>query len=263
MIDPKVFAELMNRGTITQVGLNPSDYKDIDDLQRHGLATIVDADEAYDDIVNELIDKEVVLEKFLSDLAAGGEVKLPMDIILSDYIEVRNTVVLDLNGYSLIHPAASPATYKDVFEVMGGGNITIIGEGEVIAEDGYSVYAAGDSTVTINGGSYFSPVSAVDARKNAHVTINAGVFKVDGSNNPDGDFGQKYTLNLRDKKGNYVTDQSEITVKGGEFYKYNPAASESESPVANFVADGYESVAQGDWFVVREAADIVVDDNVE
>lgn len=259
-MDAKVFDELMNRYVVTNVGLNPADYKDIDDLQLHGLATGVGDDDVYEAVVTEMVDVEDVLNKFLADLAAGGNVVMPMDIVLKDYIEIRNEVVLDLNGYTLTHPATSPAKYKDVFEVMGGGNLTILGDGAVIAEDGYSVYAAGDATVTLNGGSYFSPVSAVDARKNAHVTINGGTFKVDGSNNPDGDYGQKYTLNLRDKKGNYVTDQSEITVKGGRFYKYNPAASESESPVANFVAPGFESILDGDYFVVREADDIVVDD---
>lgn len=43
MIDTKVFNELMNRGIITQVGLNPADYKDIADLQRYGLATSIGA----------------------------------------------------------------------------------------------------------------------------------------------------------------------------------------------------------------------------
>ena len=156
---------------------------------------------------------------------------------------------------------SSPAKYPDTFEVMSGGKLTINGNGNVVAENGYSVYAAGDAVVTINGGEYFSPVSVVDARKNASVTINDGVFKVDGTNNADGDFGQKYTLNLRDKVGNYTGELSEIVVKGGKFYNYNPAASESEPTIINFVAAGYESVKQGDWYVVREANDIIVEDN--
>jgi hypothetical protein len=261
MIDNKAFTELMNRGIITNVGLNPADYKDVDDLQRHGLATTIGADEEYAEIVKTMVNKEEVLTNFLAALKAGGNVTVPMDIVLTDYIEIKNEVVLDLNGCTIVHPATSASQYPDVFEVMTGGKLTIVGDGKVVAENGYSIYAAGDAVVEINGGEYFSPVTTVDARKNAHVTINAGTFVVDGTNNPDGDFGQKYTLNLRDKKGNYVADQSEITVKGGKFYKYNPAASESESPVANFVAEGYESVANGDWFVVSEVPAIVVDDN--
>lgn len=175
-------------------------------------------------------------------IADGGLVKLAEDIVLTNYIDITTEVVLDLNGYTLSHPSTSPATYKDVIEVRTGGRLTINGEGEVIAEDGYSIYAAGDAVVNINGGYYFSWVTAIDARKDAQVTINNGVFEVDGSTNPDGDFGQVFTLNLRDKKNSYVTDKSNIIVKGGEFYNYNPSASMSENPIADFVAPGYRVV---------------------
>lgn len=194
----------------------------------------------------------MTIEDFLEMVANGGYVRLESDITLDDYIEIKNDVTIDLNGYNIVHPMGSSSKYPDVFEVMTGGKLTIEGNGKVVAENGYAVYAAGDAVVTINGGEYFSPVSTVDARKNASVTINAGTFKVDGSNNPDGDFGQKFTLNLRDKNGSYASELSEIIVKGGKFYKYNPAASESEPEITNFVADGYESVMDGDWYIVKE-----------
>ena len=209
-----------------------------------------------------LPDCNMDLNVFLEMVKTGGNVVLSGNIILDNYIEVTNDLTIDLNGYSIIYPATSSAKYQDVFEVMTGGKLTINGDGEVIAENGYSVYAAGDSVVTLNDGYYFSPVSVVDARKHASVTINGGVYKVDGSNNPDGDFGQKYTLNLRDKTGNYVGDLSEIVVKGGRFYKYNPAMSESEPELTNFVASGYESLQKGDWYEVEEIG-IVVDDITE
>ena len=257
MIDPKVFAELQNRGIITVVGLKAEDYKNLDELKNYGLATSIATNEVYE----QALKSTNYIESFLEEVKNGGYVTLDGNIELSDYIEIRNEVTINLNGYTILHPKTSPSQYPDVFEVMTGGKLTIEGEGKVIAENGYSVYAAGDSVVTINGGEYFSPVSAIDARKNASVTINAGTFKVDGSNNADGDFGQKFTLNLRDKKGNYTSELSEIIVKGGKFWKYNPAASESEPEITNFVAEGYESIVDGDWFVVREIANIVVDDN--
>ena len=151
----------------------------------------------------------------------------------------------------ITHSVNSTAAYKDVFEVFGNAVLTIEGEGSVIAEDGYSVYAAGNSKVNLNGGYYFSPVTTVDARKNAIVTINGGEFKVDGANNSDGDYGRQYTLNLRDKTGNYAGELADIIVKGGKFYKYNPAVSESENPHSNFVAPGFSSVADGDYFVAK------------
>ncbi len=258
MIDPKVFAELQNRGIVTQVGIEASDFKNLEELKNYGLVTSIATDEVY----AKALETTNYVESFLAEVKAGGYVTLDGDIELSDYIEIRNDVTIDLNGYKIVHPMSSPSKYPDVFEVMTGGKLTIVGDGAVVAENGYAVYAAGDAVVEINGGSYFSPVSTVDARKNASVTINAGTFKVDGSNNPDGDFGQKYTLNLRDKTGNYASELSEIVVKGGKFYKYNPAASESEPEVTNFVAEGYVSVAEGDWYVVKEDA-IVVDDVTE
>lgn len=256
MIDPKVFAELQNRGIVTRVGIEASDFKSLEELKNYGLATAIGTDKVYTDAV----ESTNYLESFLTEVKAGGYVTLDANIELSDYIEIRNEVTIDLNGYNIVHPMSSPSKYPDVFEVMTGGKLTLEGNGKVVAENGYAVYAAGDAVVNINGGEYYSPVSAVDARKNASVTINAGTFKVDGSNNPDGDFGQKYTLNLRDKTGNYASELSEIVVKGGKFYKYNPSASESEPVVTNFVADGYEAVADGDWYVVREAEDIVVEE---
>jgi hypothetical protein len=197
-----------------------------------------------------MIDSEL---KLIEAISAGGNITLDADIVLSNYIEIRDkNITINLNGHKITHPASSSASYKDVFEVYGNSVLTIEGDGELIAEDGYCVYAAGDSTVILNGGKYLSPVSAVDARKNAIVTINGGEYKVDGSNNPDGDFGQKYTLNLRDKTGKYETELANFIVKGGKFYKYNPAESASEPTVTNFVADGYKSIKKGDYFEVKK-----------
>lgn len=260
MIDPKVFAELQNRGIVTMVGLDSTKFENLDDLKNRGIATSIAADEEYARALASSMLTVMTEDEPFAAVEAGETFALGADIVLSKYINIVKDVTVELNGYSITHPASSTDKYKDVFEVMTGGKLTINGKGNVIAENGYAVYAAGDSVVAINGGEYYSPVSAVDARKNASVTINAGTFKVDGSNNPDGDFGQKFTLNLRDKKGSYASELSEIVVKGGKFYKYNPAASESEPEITNFVAEGYESVAEGDWFVVRPVADIVVDE---
>lgn len=194
------------------------------------------------------------IEEILAALEAGEEeIKLEADIETSDYIEIRDKkLVINLNGHVITHPANSGASYKDVFEVYGTGELTINGEGEVIAEDGYCIYSTGDSKVNLNGGYYSSPVSVVDARKNSSVTISGGEFFVDGSNNPDGDFGQKFTLNLRDKTDNYAGELSEIVVKGGKYYKFDPANNESNGAGTNYVAEGYESVQDGDWYIVSK-----------
>jgi hypothetical protein len=48
MIDPKVFAELQNRGIITNVGLDSANYEDLADLKNRGLVTSIAANEEYD-----------------------------------------------------------------------------------------------------------------------------------------------------------------------------------------------------------------------
>ena len=203
------------------------------------------------EVVKNVIDTE---EELVEAIAKEGKVTLGGDIVLSNYIEIRDKeVTINLNGHKITHPASSQASYKDVFEVYGTGKLVIEGKGQLIAEDGYCIYATGDSNVELNDGHYFSVVSAVDARKNAIVTINGGEFKVEGVNNPDGDYGQKYTLNLRDKTGNYASELANFIVKGGKFFKFDPSASEAEPTVTNFVAEGYKSVADGDWFKVVKA----------
>ena len=213
-----------------------------------GYSSVADKNDTY--VVKKGIYNETALKAAIVD---GTKVTLNADVELTDYIEIRDVnVVINLNGCKITHPVNSTAAYKDVFEVFGNAVLTIEGEGSVIAEDGYSVYATGNSKVNLNGGYYFSPVSTVDARKNAIVTINGGEFKVDGTNNSDGDYGRQYTLNLRDKTGSYAGDLADIIVKGGKFYKYNPAESPSENPVANFVAEGYSSVVVGDYYEVKK-----------
>lgn len=263
MIDQTVFDEMMDNEVITNVGLKSDDFESVDELMDRGLVTNVAAGKVYANAEMEMEDMIAVLDEagLLEAIAAGEKIKLDADLTLTDYVEVKGDVTINLNGHSIVHPMDSKSKYPDVFEVMTGGKLTINGKGSVIAENGYAVYAAGDSVVTLNDGYYFSPVSAVDARKDATVTINGGEFKVDGTNNPDGDHGQVYTLNLRDKVvtsggKDYTGDKSQIIVKGGKFYKYNPADVKSEpesTGITSFVADGYVSVADGDWFIVKKA----------
>lgn len=56
MIDQTVFNEMMDRGFITNVGLNPADFKDIDELMDLGLVTSIAGDDVYNDLVNSMSD---------------------------------------------------------------------------------------------------------------------------------------------------------------------------------------------------------------
>lgn len=265
MIDPKVFNELMNRGIITQVGLNSADYKDISDLQKYGLATSVDAVKTYEEVTASLVNKEEVLAKFLADVAAGGTVIVPMDLELTTPITIEKDVTIDLNGYTLSNtPWLEDGETNAYMFWVKAGKLTINGEGTVSVPDAiYSIAVwANGGDVEINGGTYINGGDSCDliyASKKGNIVINNGTFKASGpaSGTVPGTKNMYSALNIKD--ANKTT--CSITVKGGKFYKFDPANNLSENPIVNFVANGFESVKEGDWYVVTEANDIVVDDN--
>ena len=174
---------------------------------------------------------EAAYEKALE----GETIVVIRDVTLDNAIKVKKTITLDLNGKTL------KTTKEDepVIWVSTDGQLTINGEGTVIAEDSDAVYAASTGKLVINGGNYFSPVSTVYAAGSAEVVINGGTHQVEG------EWGQTYTLNL---KGN---TNASIVVNGGSYYKYDPRNSSSESPMANFVAEGKTVEQEGDWYIVK------------
>jgi hypothetical protein len=103
--------------------------------------------------------------------------------------------------------------------------------------------------VTINGGKFFNAGEGSDliyASANGHVVINGGEFKAcEKQAGVDGTLEAYSVLNLKgDGTG------SSITCYGGRFFKFNPADNKSENPAVSFVAAGYKSVANGEWYEV-------------
>ena len=266
MIDPNVFAELQNRGIITNVGLKAEDYKDIDDLQRYGLATSIAADQVYDTIIEELVDMSAAKAAFLDAIKNGGKVVVDMDYTLDAPIEITKNVELDLNGHtlkSLVWDEDGDSN-SYVFWVKSG-TLTIIGDGEVVASDAtYSMAVwVNGGNVVINGGTYKNGGDSCDlvyASKKGDVTINAGTFVAAGpaSGTVPGTKNPYSAINVKD--ANRTT--CKVAVKGGKFFMFDPANNVSEGTNTNFVAEGFTSVAMDNWFVVRES-EIVVDDQGE
>lgn len=255
-MDKKVFDELMNRGIITNVGLNAEDYNSIADLQKFGIATGIDASIEYNEIMDEIANSEEsaeALTEFFNMVAAGGNVVVPMNIVLDAPLTITKDVVLDLNGCTL-------KSATDVFDVSA--KLTINGDGKIFAATDNTcswcaVFAHDNADVTINGGEYSVGAPKGDyndliyAKDNAKITINGGMYHSAGTVRKDG---TAFVLNLKDKSN------AKIAVTAGKFENFNPAAANTEpGDLYSFVADGHESVADGDWFVVKET-EIVVDD---
>ena len=60
----------------------------------------------------------------------------------------------------------------------------------------------------------------------------------------------RYTLNCYD--ANLKNGTAQIKVIGGNFKNFDPANSDSENPIYNFVEDGYQSILNGEYYTVSK-----------
>lgn len=173
---------------------------------------------------------------------ATKEITILKDMEVSQLtVSLENKVTINLNGKNVNITGYEPnCTGVNI----DGGSLTIKGSGSFGDSAQKNVnplfYVSFGASLTIEGdASYYSANVCAYARYwNSGIYINGGKWY--GS--------ETYTLNKYD-----TNQEAIISVTGGEFYKYNPAASHSENPVANFVADGYGVVKDGDWYRVVEA----------
>lgn len=196
---------------------------------------------AYDLYVNGVC-YSAAAAKLAAAVAAGGDVTLDSDVVLSETLVIEKNVTLNLNGKKIVNQVENAST--DVIVVKAGATLTIEGEGNVEAvsgNDGYAVIA--DGTVNIQGGSYKSGFDAnneanacVYARGEGKVYVSGGDFTSEGV----------YTLNKKDAD----RETTVIEVTGGTFYGWNPANNAAEGANTNFVAKGYKVVAEGQVYTV-------------
>lgn len=176
---------------------------------------------------------------------ATKEITILKDMEVSQLtVYSENKVTINLNGKNVNITGYEPnCTGVNI----DGGSLTIKGSGSFGDSAQKNVnplfYVSVGASLTIEGdASYYSANVCAYARYwNSEIYINGGKWY--GS--------ETYTLNKYD-----TNQEAIISVTGGEFYKYNPAASHSENPVANFVADGYGVVKDGDWYKVVKATEV-------
>jgi len=207
---------------------------------------------------SEPIDYKEAIEK-------GGNVVLNDNVQLEDAFVLSNVnTTVNLNNKTVEGGLFTESnggmvegnTDSYAFWVKEGAELTIDGEGEVIAqpaEYSMSVWANG-GTVTINGGKFYNGGDGCDliyASNGGKVYIYGGEFHATERIGNEPATKNKYSaLNIKDKD----RDICEIVVYGGKFYGFDPANNLSEGPGTNFVADGYKSVEveTGVWEVMPE-----------
>lgn len=182
---------------------------------------------------------------------ATKEITILKDMEVSQLtVYSENKVTINLNGKNVNITGYEPnCTGVNI----DGGSLTIKGSGSFGDSAQKNVnplfYVNVGASLTIEGdASYYSAnVCAYAYHWNSEIYINGGKWY--GS--------ETYTLNKYNPNQEAI-----ISVTGGEFYKYNPAASHSENPVANFVADGYGVVKDGDWYKVVKATEVTDEANL-
>lgn len=198
----------------------------------------------------EIATHAIVLTEAQLNAAVANEtidqVTLGADIIVTQYIQVRRELTLNLGEKTLSRNSANLQTIC-VFE---GGNLTIEGEGTLkgfgAGSGSIAVWAYGGN-VTINGGHYTNVGAGendhydlIYASNGGHIVINGGTFE-----------GQTpaWLLNILDAD----RETSSITVYGGTFIGLDPSNSIAEGKNTNFVADGYVVTENNGVFTVSES----------
>lgn len=192
------------------------------------------------------------------------------EIILgADFAPVETVVIesgsktLNLNGKTMTAPSfvdESDNSTNSYGLWVKGGEVTIDGEGEIVAQKAmYSMAVwANGGNVVINNGTFRNAGESCDliyASNGGKVEIYGGEFIATPKGAEAGTGNDYSALNIK----NSDREISSITVYGGRFYGFDPANNVSEpnpseewleSHPNGFVAEGYKSVQDGDWWEV-------------
>lgn len=174
------------------------------------------------------------LDSLTTKLTAGtAEIALDGKVCPTENIPINQDVTIDLNGHDIYSEVAG-ARVLDIKH----GNVTIKGEGSVIANDtngaAVRVYGSTDSTVT----------------NHATVTISNGVSLVGGNNS----YGLFISYNGSDYQAYGVTInfESGSSVSGGNGLYINGNLQHDQGPTFN-IADGVKITAQKDGMAIYAA----------
>ena len=234
----------------------------IEQINNIDAADYNDSERVFNEIFNGKTDAIVVTSKDeLLSMINEGHVELASNIDLVDTpLIIEGDVEVNLGGNDIVGGVFTESggnilegsSDSYAFMAIEGSNLTISGEGNVIAQDAtYSMAVwANGGTVTINGGTFKNGGDSCDliyASNGGRVYIYGGEFiATDKKGVEPGTNNTNSALNIKDSQ----RDICQILVYGGKFYKFDPGNNLSEGPGTSFLAPGYKSFQDGDYFVV-------------
>ena len=196
-------------------------------------------------------------------LSAGYSVVLAEDVTITEAIKLVNgqKVTLDLAGKTITNSTATgghqapndggeASTICEILYVGAGANVTITGNGKMIANgdaDYVQVLSAVDGgNVTIENGTFTTiGCTAIYATRNAAVVIKGGHFEA-----TDEYYNGAFLLDINEALPE--NEWGTITVSGGTFVKFNPANCAYDGSNTNKVVDGYHSIKAGNVYTVSK-----------
>lgn len=196
---------------------------------------------------NAVLDKDVVITKAPDTVASSLSIKEPTTLNLNAMIKTPDNMGNNNSNFTALTVVADTTVNANA---NGGIDTGING--------GYGINVRNGAKLTINGGYYYGGGTAVQVQK-GELTINGGIFACEPYSNPT--YGYNFLLNCIDTA--YKNETAKIIVKGGTFVNFNPADNKAEGAGTNFVAEGYEVVAEahGDdtWYKVCKVVSTVED----
>ena len=184
----------------------------------------------------------------LEVLMNGGKFTLTEDMTITEPTNLKGDAIIDLNDHTLNYVASKDDNKHAIMtRVENGSSLRFIGQGEV-KSTGYIASANEGGKIYITEGKFTTTGCTLFQANGGEVYISGGEFKAAEYN---GDY--RFTLNHVDSQKTV----GKIEVSGGKFYMYDPSKSASENPAMNFVKDGFASLKDGDWYIVKASKDYV------
>ena len=173
-------------------------------------------------------------------VAAGGDVTLLDNVVVSEPVIVNKTVILNMDGKTISNTTDiwNEATGAwSLISVRNGGDLTITGNGKLQAKanDCFAVDVQGGAKLTIENGTFVGNVHAVYVYQ-GELTVKGGAYSIQQKYS-DATKADEFVLNCYDKHRTEGT--AKIIVTGGTFENFNPANCAAEGENTNFVAAGY------------------------
>lgn len=208
-------------------------------------------------------------DQLLKGLENGGELTLNNDIktenaedTAENRVIIAKPTVLNLGDNKIITPDNMGNNNTNFCALIVDADTTVNANAnggiDTGINGGYGINVRNGAKLTINGGYYYGGGTAVQVQK-GELTINGGIFAVEAYADPS--YGYNFLLNCIDAA--YKDGTAKISVKGGTFVNFNPADNKAEGAGTNFVAEGYEVVAEahgGDtWYKVCKVVSTVED----